>query len=142
MAGMMENFYGFEPVRLDASGVYLLIQGETVVYVGKSVYVPSRIRQHISRLRQHNKGKPASLIKGDPVIPFDRAVVKWAGEDELDELEYELIMKYQPMFNKKLIRRAEPLVHVDFDKLGNGKWKDRWQKPSNGLKRRSIRVGA
>ena len=138
MAGMMENFYGFEAVRLEAAGVYLLIQGEKVVYVGQSISIHCRLRNHVTRLRRHRRGLPMGIKDTIPAIVFDRAMVKWAQPDELDELEYEMIVKYQPMFNKKLIRRAEPLVQVDFAKLGNGKWKDRWLKPSSELKRRTV----
>lgn len=66
----------------DICGVYLLYLNEEIVYIGKSTHVPSRIRVHA-------KGK----------IRFNRVMVAYCLEAELDKLEHKLLQLHKPVEN-------------------------------------------
>lgn len=66
-------------------GIYLLKQGEKVVYVGSSEKVETRITQH----------------QNDSSKTFDSYQVIGCKESELCNLESYYIEKYKPIYNKK-----------------------------------------
>lgn len=65
-------------------GVYFLIKDDEIIYVGKSVRIPNR-------LRDHQRGKD-----------FDRVFFVECKEDELDDLEKRCIREFSPRLNRRL----------------------------------------
>jgi hypothetical protein len=78
------------------SGVYFLIAGPDVVYVGQAVNVYARIAQHMR----------------DPGKMFDRALYMVVPESDLDGVEMSFIRALRPRLNRKglekIRRGAEP----------------------------------
>lgn len=64
-------------------GIYVLLQGEEAIYVGKSIQVEFRVLHH-------------RLVRG---LEFDRVRVCPCEPDELDRLEQEAIRRLLPTLN-------------------------------------------
>jgi excinuclease UvrABC nuclease subunit len=93
---------------LRPSGVYLLLLRGTVVYVGKSKNVASRLAEHYRSLVRYRKGKPNRPAQPWlDVVLFDQAKVKFCLEEDLDREEIVLIQRYLPQYNK-LMKRPPP----------------------------------
>lgn len=69
-------------------GVYFLIKGDDIVYVGKSIDIHDRIKTHIK-----DKDKPFDY--------YSYIVLNNYEEKELYILESKYILKYRPLYNKK-----------------------------------------
>ena len=67
--------------EINTSGIYFLLQGEKLVYVGKTTKGFSRILQH------ENK-------------KFDRYTFFKCNKEDLDEIETKNIIYYKPIYNK------------------------------------------
>lgn len=77
-----------------ACGIYFLISGEEVVYVGQSKYsIQSRIKSHI-------KDKT-----------FDRYYIIPCAIDELDYLETKFIAEYTPIYNRA-IKASDGIIFI------------------------------
>jgi len=63
-------------------GIYFLIHNDDIVYIGQSIDIPNRIRQH----RGH--------------YPFDKVHYLEVNKNELTRIEKEYILKYTPRYNK------------------------------------------
>lgn len=74
-------------------GVYLLMRGDEIVYVGKSVHAISRVCSHRAR------------------IDFTEARVIRCFESQLDELERKLIAKFQPLHNLQIFSNTTNKVN-------------------------------
>lgn len=121
---------------ISSSGVYVLVWGERIVYVGQSVNVYARICSHRNRLLRYRKGKIGhNRPEWDRVIHFDRVWVMWAAVDELDHLELETIRKYNPEVNKILRRYDIPTFEVDLNKIGLGEWTRPYNESARVLRR-------
>lgn len=117
-----DGFVGLPGVA--TSGVYVLVWGERIVYVGQSVNVFQRICSHRNRLSRYKRGKMGhNHQEWARVIHFDRVWVLFAPRDELDHLELEMIRKYNPEVNILLRRHDIPEFEVDLNKIGLGTWK-------------------
>lgn len=88
------------------SGVYLLCQDETIVYIGKSKNVVARILQHKEIYRQFRLGKrvglngPKNTFKP---IKFNRVLfVPEENDLERAEIEHMLVQKHMPKYNERL----------------------------------------
>jgi hypothetical protein len=82
-------------------GVYHLIRGDVVIYVGQTTNIFSRIGSRHQRYRTD---------------PFDRIEFFPCREDELNTLEEEHIARYQPIWNSEGVKRpyrAPPWVRSD-----------------------------
>jgi hypothetical protein len=90
------------------SGVYALMRGPEVLYIGYSKSIYARISNH--RNAQRRGDKPYQHVTGGDLrirpMPFDRVLVKWCSMLEAKILEVELIHRYRPPFNRKVV---EPL---------------------------------
>src|SRR5262249_16818161 len=80
---MLEEFE--EVSVLGTCGVYILVNEGTVVYVGKSKNLWSRIGSH---------------MKGESKMKFDRLLFKFCPEADLEALESRLYWSYLPKHNK------------------------------------------
>jgi hypothetical protein len=101
-----QGFTGI-PYHAEPSGVYALLRGPEVLYVGHSKSVYQRISNH--RNAQQRKRPYMNITGGDiriRPIPFDRVLVKWCPVHEAKILESELIHRYRPRFNIVVV---EPL---------------------------------
>lgn len=65
-------------------GVYLLILGDDVVYVGQSIDVVARVNNHVNERKKQ----------------FDRAVYFECHEGHLKEVEWAFILKLKPRYNR------------------------------------------
>src|SRR5271170_229115 len=76
MNGILEE--GFVALRAQGCGIYLLCQGQQVVYVGQSKQIYGRVAQHLTRV---GKAPTRKMLMSDDVparrIPFDRIYVRW-----------------------------------------------------------------
>lgn len=78
-------------------GLYLLFQGDALVYVGESIDAPGRINAHV---RARDVGETGGRYTKR--IAFDRAA--WfpiADPRERADLEVALILRFDPPFNKQ-----------------------------------------
>jgi excinuclease UvrABC nuclease subunit len=80
-----------KPIQSGSPGVYFLIDGATIVYVGQSINVPARVRQH----------------QNDPQKTFDRVAVIDIAEEDLLETERYYIDLFRPKHNLRLGRPFE-----------------------------------
>ena len=79
------------------SGIYFLIKDQEIVYVGKSVNIQTRLGVHL------NEG----------AIDFDSYSFIECGQAEMNNLEMEYILRFQPRHNKgvpKCDRFVSPIV--------------------------------
>lgn len=87
-------------------GVYALVYRGTVVYVGKSKVMVTRISTHRSAWGRKNVRPPGRQpIRG---ILFDGVWVMPVAEDRLDEVEREMINRYKPRYNTRLVSATPP----------------------------------
>ena len=108
----MENSEGFTHVP-GFCGIYLLMRGEEVVYVGQSVNVYTRISSHYQTLQRHRKGlRPLYNGTGTwairKLIVFDSVKIKICPKKDLDKEELALIQHYQPKNNDHMNRPPRP----------------------------------
>ncbi len=96
----LEGFH--DATAILASGVYVLVAKGTVVYVGKSKCM--LVRTYTHRQMQAAKGrKDRPFWISTPGIRYDELHVCPCPLDRLDALEREMIHRYQPRYNKKLL---------------------------------------
>jgi hypothetical protein len=79
------------------SGIYLLLQGDEIVYIGQSKCLLNRLASHL-RNRPHE---------------FDGFHVIECAVEELDSTERALIRKHQPKLNKVHGRDTSPPTRID-----------------------------
>jgi len=104
---VLKGLVGFETLGQPklGTGVYLLINQGTVLYVGKSLNIFHRIGQHIIAMRRHWKGKRPYKAKDElPFIEFDEVKVKWVPIERIDAEEMKLIQQFLPEHNELLKR--------------------------------------
>lgn len=94
-------------------GIYLLMRGDEVVYVGQSVNVYTRISSHYQTLQRHRKGlRPLgtnfSSWATKKVIIFNTVKIKICPKADLDKEELALIQHYQPKDNDLMKRPPRP----------------------------------
>lgn len=76
------------------SGVYALVLRGEVVYVGQSRVMLARVGNHRTALgRKKLSGRTRGVV-------FDSVWVMPVHPDRLDEIEYEMIQRYRPRWNK------------------------------------------
>lgn len=79
------------------TGVYFLIQGDEIVYVGQSLDIMARIAQH------RNNGKVFSKFTYIQVAP-----------EHLDDVETEYIVRFWPKYNGDLLPCYDKWVTLNF----------------------------
>jgi len=99
----MEDFVDLTILMRPICGVYILLYGDFVVYVGKSRDVPKRIRDHCNRMANTNGFK------------FTKVMVRTCSRFELDRLEFAYISRYKPIHNKQNLGVPKGLEHVKVD---------------------------
>ncbi len=111
----VEGLEGFEAFGYPnpGTGVYVLMLGGVVLYVGKSLNIFHRIGQHITAMRRHKKGLLRYKGKEElPFIEFDRIMVKWVPIQRIDMEELKLIQRFLPEHNVKMNR-----VNIDVSNI-------------------------
>lgn len=104
---MLDGLEGFEPFGRpsSATGVYLLVAKEEVLYVGKSLNIFYRVGQHLTAMRRHMQGKRPYKGKEEvPFIIFDKVLVKWVPIARIDAEELKLIQRFLPEKNRLMNR--------------------------------------
>lgn len=93
-------------------GVYALVRLGVVVYIGKSKSIGERTLTHI-RHRRKSAIKRTGMFSNRLVagIQFDAIWVRRCMLAELDQLEVEMIRKYQPRYNKQM-KEAPPPIDI------------------------------
>lgn len=98
---------GFRDVSaLMRCGIYALCFHGEVVYIGKSKNLYSRIYTHRSLYNAKIKGRGTPRWIPVNGIRFDEVHIIPCSPDRMDALEYEMINKYRPRLNKRLISRS------------------------------------
>lgn len=104
------NFPGFTNIS-DAlcAGVYVLVKNETVIYVGKSKKMISRIDAHRKVWADKRRGKQSWLVEmlNIPGVLFDEVHVRRCRLEDLDRVEREMIDIYRPKYNVQLQRQGK-----------------------------------
>jgi predicted GIY-YIG superfamily endonuclease len=77
--------------------VYILWSNETVIYVGQSTNVFSRVGSHLT-------SEKSSLLTG---VSF----IRCESEQEMLQLEWSLIRHYRPRFNLQVTKRRRKIAH-------------------------------
>lgn len=91
---------GFSDVsQVLKQGIYALVAGGRVVYIGKAKQPLARIYTHRSNARKRSPAWLSDLAKG---IVFDEVHVMPCHPDQIDELEHALIHFYKPRYNIQL----------------------------------------
>lgn len=90
-----------EVLTLNLSGVYFLYSGKTLVYIGQSKHVPTRVERHVRNGR----------------INFDRVSILRVNPKDLLKVEEECIAKYKPLYNGTGPRAKELKEHDRLDSL-------------------------
>ena len=108
----LEGF--FECSALLGAGVYLLCRKGEVVYVGQSNRAYARIYAHKNAWRSVRVARFLKRRHGIDRIHFDAVYVRPCAVSDLDRIERELIEKYLPRYNIKLVPPAmeTKVVHL------------------------------
>ena len=86
------------------SGIYALVYRQEVVYVGQSKQIIRRLYEHRRNgLRRLHREPGWAKIKA---IPFDDIWVRPVPIGQLDRVEREMIAKYRPRYNDKLVPKV------------------------------------
>lgn len=95
------------------SGVYILVYRGTVIYVGKSKAMLTRIYTHRNIYLSKRRGK-AEVPWWLPVpgIQFDEVHIRPCPLAQLDELEQSMIELYKPKYNVQMKTNAKASVEV------------------------------
>lgn len=109
----LDGFTKVGPV-LEA-GVYALVWRREVVYVGKSIALLTRIYTHRNLWRRRGTRIQRGGVKG---ILFDEVWVMPALPSDLDRLEREMIAKFRPRLNQKLVPKADALPSAVVASIG------------------------
>lgn len=102
----MEDFVDLTILMRPICGVYMLLERDIVVYVGKSQNVPKRIRDHCNRMANSE------------AFRFDQVMVKTCTRFELDRLEFQYLKHYKPIHNKQNLGSEAPILGIDLEALG------------------------
>lgn len=90
-------------------GIYALVAGGKVVYIGKAKAMLVRVCTHRSNARRR---APAWLPASAKGIVFDEVHVMPAHPDQIDDLEHALINFYRPRYNVQLKHFGNPRLTV------------------------------
>lgn len=113
-----EGFFEL-PHATAPSAVYLLLWKGQVVYVGQSVAVYSRIADHRSAMNRALRRKRQSINNGSiRLVLFDKVLVRFCSQADLDRLEFEYIQRYDPPGNVQLKREEIYDTNIDLAALG------------------------
>lgn len=82
-------------------GVYALCRWKEIIYIGKAKVVLHRVYAHRNALERMRKGKPVSAV------PFSGILIMPCALSDLDRLEREMIKKYEPRYNLRLIPKPK-----------------------------------
>ena len=139
MLGMMLNSIlaaeGFKelPSTTAPAGVYVLLRGDEVLYVGQSINVYQRVAQHYNAKRRGYRKKLAGVTPFDlriRAIPYDRILIRPCLVAELDRIELGYIHRYKPRFNIDM-GTLLPKVKVNLGYLAAKAGIEDWERPSN-----------
>ncbi len=87
-------------------GVYIFLNDEKPIYIGKSINIRNRILSHFNSTK--TQIKEAKIIQQADTI----SCIYCAGEQSALLLEAELVKKYLPIYNRKLRRQKKLLTGV------------------------------
>ncbi len=104
------------------SGIYALVYRREVVYVGQSKTMLIRIYTHRNAWGDKRQGKRRQTPSWSPVkgILFDDVWVRPVAVDQLDAVEREMIAKYRPRYNQKLVPKI-PLPELQIGNIVIGR---------------------
>lgn len=93
-------------------GIYALVAGGRVVYIGKAKAMLVRVYNHRSNARKHSPVWLSDLAKG---IVFDEVHVRPCHPDEIDDLEHALINFYKPRYNIQFKHFGNPRMKAPLE---------------------------
>ena len=98
-----------------AVGVYVLLRGEEVLYVGQSTNVWSRVGLHYSTRERNGRARQhvSTGITWNVPIPFTSVMVLWCGRNELNDLELQFIKEFKPPFNVAVREPTKMKISLD-----------------------------
>lgn len=99
----MEDFVDMSMLMRPVCGVYLLLLKGVVVYVGRSINVPARIAEHMTRMANTDRFR------------FDQIMVRSCPRAELSTLEYKYISHHKPIHNRQNLGVPAELAHIKVD---------------------------
>jgi excinuclease UvrABC nuclease subunit len=96
---------------LGGPGVYMLLHGPRIVYVGKTKHLSSRLYTHYYAARRGKRRLPFGLNEPKR-MHFNGVKILPLPIDQLDEVECSLIEKYRPHYNSNFKPSPPELSHL------------------------------
>ena len=114
------------------SGVYWLISNDEIVYVGSSKNIYCRMRGHRSNIKRGHNGtsSPNEQRQLYQFLQSNSFTVQFEITEDYHTLEKQLIEKYKPIFNERIILFSE---EAKKQRLKSDKYKRRHKKYVNKL---------
>ena len=98
-------------------GVYALLQGDTIIYIGRAKILVNRIYTHFLLMRRKQAGKPLPMngpsSRAHAYI-FSGCKIWTCNESDLYRFEKEMIAKYRPKYNILDVPKGK----VTFEQIG------------------------
>jgi excinuclease UvrABC nuclease subunit len=96
---MVHRLMGFSDYsKLIGSGIYALVSGDEVVYIGKSKQLWKRLYAHRSTLERVRQGKrPFNKMRA---MIFDKVWIMACAISDMERIEKEWIGKLNPKYNR------------------------------------------
>lgn len=92
------------------SGIYLLTLRGQVIYVGQTKCLLERLWRHWHNRNKVIRRQPGwSKVKG---VPFDGLQIMPVPVENLDRMEREMIAKFRPRYNDRLVPKVEIPVGI------------------------------
>lgn len=106
---------------LTCPGVYALLRGDEVIYIGKAKVLLQRLYAHWNMADRIRRGKMVSDRTNIKHIVFTGFKVYPCLYSDLDRVEKQMIAKYRPRYNHRLVPKGKSTleqVGFDFTRLG------------------------
>lgn len=109
-----------EVPKLFGPGVYALLRNGEVCYIGKALCLIQRVYAHWNMMCRIKSGKPVPKT-GAKALIFNGLKVMPCDASDLSRLEKEMIARYRPKLNTKLVPKGRSTleqVGFDFTRIG------------------------
>lgn len=102
-------------------GVYALLRGDTIIYVGKAKVLLQRLYAHWNMADRIRRGKVVSDKTNVKSVIFTGFQVYPCLASDLDRVEREMIARHRPRYNHRLVPKGKSTlsqVGFDYTRLG------------------------
>lgn len=102
-------------------GIYALLRGDVVIYIGKAKVLIQRLYAHWNTADRVRRGKLVSDKNNVKTLVFTGIKVFPCHASDLDKIERQLIARYRPKYNHRLVPKGKMTLEqcgFDFTRLG------------------------